>query len=77
MFLYLICNIFIVFGLNKYYDIELTCRIASLVNALISTCGSILFLSNLISYNSFNEIVKCNIIYITTDIYIYLSLIHI
>lgn len=73
MFLYLICNIFIVFGLNKYYDIELTCRIASLVNALISTCGSILFLSNLISYNSFNEIVKCNIIYITTDIYIYLA----
>lgn len=73
MILYLIFNSLIVFGLNKYYDIELTCRISSLVNAIISTCGSILFLSNLISYTIFNEVVKYNIVYITTDIYLYLA----
>jgi hypothetical protein len=73
MFLYLIFNSLIVFGLNKYYDIELTSRISSLSNALISTCGSILFLSNLISYNDFNEIVKYNVVYIITDIYLYIA----
>jgi hypothetical protein len=73
MILYLIFNSLIVFGLNTYYDIELTCRISSLVNAIISTCGSILFLSNLISYNDFNEVVKYNIVFITTDIYLYLA----
>ena len=73
MILYLIFNSLIVFGLNKYYDIELTCRISSLANALISTSGSILFLSNLISYTTFNEVVKYNIVYITTDIYLYMT----
>ena len=73
MILYLIFNSLIVFGLNTYYDIELTCRISSLVNAIISTCGSILFLSNLISYNDFNEIVKYNVVYIITDIYLYIA----
>ena len=72
MILYFIFNSFIVFGLNKYYDIELTCRISSLANSLISTCGSILFLSDLISYTSFNEIVKYNIVYIISDIYLYM-----
>ena len=72
MILYFIFNSFIVFGLNKYYDIELTCRISSLANALISTCGSILFLLDLISCTSFNEIVKYNIVYITSDIYLYM-----
>ena len=73
MILYIIFNNLIVFGLNKYYDIELTCRISSLVNALISTVGSILFLANLISYTSFNEVVKYNVVYITTDIYLYIE----
>jgi hypothetical protein len=72
MIIYFIFNNLIVFGLNKYYDIELTCRISSLANALISTFGSILFLSNLISYNDFNEVVKYNVAYIITDIYLYL-----
>ena len=73
MILYLIFNNFIVFGFNKYYNIELTCRISSLANALISLVGSILFLGNIIDCNEFNEVVKYNVVYIITDIYLYLA----
>jgi hypothetical protein len=75
MILYLIFNSFIVFGLNKYYnmDIELTSRISSVINALVSLVGSVLFLGNMITYNVLNEVVKYNVVYISTDIYLYFA----
>jgi len=75
MIIYLIFNSFIVFGFSKYYnmDIELTCRISSLFNALISLVGSLLFLGNIIDYTDFNEVVKYNVVFILTDIYLYLA----
>jgi hypothetical protein len=75
MILYLIFNSFIVFGLNKYYnlDIELTCRISSLIHACISLFGSLFFLGNIIDYSQFQEVINYNIVYISTDIYIYIN----
>ena len=75
MILYLIFNSFIVFGLNKYYnlDIELTCRISSLIHSCISLVGSIIFLGNMIDYIQFHEVIKYNVVYILTDIFLYLN----
>jgi hypothetical protein len=75
MLLYLIFNSFIVFGLNKLVniDIELTCRISSLIHSVVSLFGSLFFLGNIIDYIIFQEIIKYNVVYISTDIYLYLN----
>jgi hypothetical protein len=75
MLLYLIFNSLIVFGLNKLVniDIELTCRISSLIHSVVSLFGSLFFLGNIIDYNQFQEIIKYNVVYISTDVYLYLN----
>jgi len=71
----IIYNSFLVFGIHKLflYNYECTSRIASLSHAWISLIGSILFINNLIDYYIFEYVIHYNIIYISTDIYLYLT----
>jgi len=69
--LFLIYNSFLIFGIN--YNYECTCRISSISHATISLIGSILFIKNLISYSIFQYIINYNIVYISTDIYLYIT----
>ena len=71
MLLLILFNSFLVFCLN--YEYEFTCRLSSFVHAIFSFCGSILFLMNLMNYDTFQLLIDYNIVYITTDIYLYIS----
>jgi len=71
LLLLLLFNSFIVFGLN--YDYEFTCRVSSICHAIVCLIGSVLFLNNFISYGIFQYIINYNIVYISTDIYLYLT----
>jgi hypothetical protein len=71
MLLFLLFNSLLVFGLN--FDYEFTCRIASLCHSIVCLIGSILFITNLMSYNIFQYIINYNIVYISTDIYLYIT----
>ena len=68
-------NLGIVFGLNKLLklDFEYTCRFASILHSTVSLVGSILFLTNLISLSQTIYIINYNIVYIFTDLYLYLN----
>lgn len=71
----LLFNTLCVFGINYIYDVdyEVTCRIASLFHSFISTIGSLLFINNIISYELFREVIYYNLVFIGTDIYLYIS----
>jgi hypothetical protein len=75
MILFLLFNSFLVFGLNTIfnYDYEFTSRISSMFHSITSLIGSILFITNLIPYNIFNHIINYNIVFISTDIYLYIT----
>jgi hypothetical protein len=75
MILFLLLNSFLVFGINTLfnYDYEFTSRIASICHAIVSLIGSILFITNFIPYPIFQYIINYNIVYISTDIYLYIT----
>jgi len=73
MLLFLLFNSFLVFGLKYHYDYEFTCRLASICHAIVSLIGSILFITNVISYDIFHYLINYNVVYISTDIYLYLT----
>ena len=75
MILFLLFNSFLVFGLNTIfnYDYEFTSRISSMCHSVVSLIGSILFITNLIPYNIFHYIINYNIVFISTDIYLYIT----
>ena len=75
MILCLLFNTFCVFGLTYIYDVdyEFTCRVASVFHSFVSTIGSILYISNLLPYQLFQPIIYYNLVFIVTDIYLYLS----
>jgi hypothetical protein len=75
MILFLLFNSLLVFGINNIfnYDYEFTSRISSMCHAVVSLIGSILFITNLIPYNIFHHIINYNIVFISTDIYLYIT----
>ena len=75
MILTLLFNTLIVFGSNTIFDInfEHSSRFASLAHSIICLISSILFLLNELSNNIFSAIVVYNIIYILTDLFLYLT----
>jgi hypothetical protein len=75
MILFLLYNSFLVFGLNTIfnYDYEFTSRIASICHSSVSLIGSILFITNFIPYTIFQHMINYNIVYISTDIYLYIT----
>lgn len=68
-------NNFITFGLkyilNETY--EVTSRISSLSHSIISSIMAILYIVNIIDYSILSYCVIYNILYLLTDIYLYLS----
>ena len=67
----LLFNSFLVFGL-KYqydYDYEFTCRVASICHAIVSLIGSVLFITNILSYSLFQYIISYNVVYILISNY--------
>ena len=75
MYQYLLLNGYLVFGLSKLYNIDYECssRISSLFHACICLVASLLFLNNYLIDNLRFEIIKYNIAYLITDIYLYLT----
>jgi hypothetical protein len=75
MFPYFLFNIYLVFGLPKLYKIDYECssRISSLFHACICLVASLLFLNNYLIDNLRFEIIKYNVVYLITDIYLYLT----
>lgn len=71
LLLLLLFNSFLVFGLD--YNYEFTCRIASISHAIVSLIGSVLFITNILSYNVFQYVIEYNVVYISTDIYLYVT----
>lgn len=71
----IIYNYLLVFGIRDLYNInyETTSRIASLSHSIVSTLLSSLFIFNIIDYNILVVGVWYNVIYITMDIYLYIS----
>jgi len=75
MFPYFLFNIYLVFGLPKLYNIDYECssRISSMMHAIICLIVSLLFINNYLIDNLQFEIIKYNIAYLITDIYLYLT----
>ena len=75
MIITLLFNTIIVFGPTIIYDLDFehTSRFASLIHSIISLISSVLFLLNGLSIDIFRHIVVYNIIYILTDIFLYLT----
>ena len=75
MFHYFLFNIYLVFGCPKLYNIdyELSSRISSLFHASICLIASLLFINNYLIDNLRFEVIKYNVVYLTTDIYLYLT----
>lgn len=75
MFVYILINSYLVFGLPKLYNIDYECssRISSAIHACICVLCSILFINNLLIDELINEIINYNIVYLLTDIYLYLT----
>ena len=71
----LLFNSLLVFGPNIIFnlDYEHTSRFSSTFHSIVCFIGSILFLNNNLSLDIFNNIVVYNIIYILTDIFLYLT----
>ena len=72
---FLVLNTFIVFELNNKFNFtyEHTCRIASIIHALFCLIGSVLYLTDTITYEQVDPIINYNGIYITTDLLLYLT----
>ena len=74
--LLIVCyNKLCVFGLKHYLNetYETTARISSMSHAIITSLLSILFLYNIIDFSIYKYSVWYNVIYIVTDIYLFLS----
>ena len=74
IYLFLIYNILLVFGLNLFFlDYEFTSRVASFSNAIISVLGGSLYINKMIDINIFQYFIIYNAIYIGIDILLYIS----
>ena len=75
MIITLLFNTIIVFVPTIIYDLDFehTSRFASFAHSIVCLIGSILFLLNVLTIDIFRHIVVYNIIYILTDIFLYLT----
>ena len=73
--LLLLFNSCLVFGLADIFkfNYEFTSRVASMFHAIASLVMGVLFITHNISNSQFQFIINYNIIFISTDIYLYIT----